>query len=238
MNLWKFLFGEDKREPRLKKANASSTAKKDVSAPLQPKRKLEIKPETQRLRFAKKGEQPKPPRSSSTAADIPSKKNVPAPPGQTTTPTRKTPPKPPTQPSITPEELILYGRIEKRMKEVIREIEDLVFYHLSGVLIFDKKRQRVVANYVREDLDLKKLRPIIAQLFDLLEHSSGLRVRELAIFHFGHYCLGISFNDDFAIFVMMDAEKINKGIALSIIRPRILKLLDEITMWKNNLKTK
>ena len=79
-------------------------------------------------------------------------------------------------------------------------------------------------------MDLSKLHHVIAKFFRLVEGKSGLEVKNFAIFHFGHYRIGLMFNPRYAIFILMDARKINEGLALAYIRPRIVQLLQKITM--------
>ena len=247
MNLWKFIFGKDK--PKQKSVNKTPFQRKDtfmtssgISGNSSQKRKIPLHRDTPRMKFEKKQRPPlhKKEQKFPEKKEFSPKKTV----AQTPSNTPKQEP-PLTQNKITassspqvsstpaasgPATTEIHPEMNKILLDTVKTIESGIFTSLSDVMIYDKIQNKIVAHYKHDELDLSKLQDVIAKFFKLVEGKSGLEVKNFAIFHFGHYRLGLMFNPRYAIFVLMNADKINEGLALAYIRPRIIQLLQKITM--------
>ena len=239
MNLWKFLFGDDtsRRRPLNKsrypkKDNTNSSSGNSVQ-----KRKLSINKDSSRIKFEKKEDTSLDKKAQSTLEKKQGTRseNIKQ---QEITEQKEQQDKKFNSASAS----IIQGEhnnkaiteirpeMDKLLLETVKIIEGGIFTTLSDVMIYDKKENKIVAHYTHDELDLSRLHDVMGKFFKLIEGGSGLEVKNFAIFHFGHYRLGLMFNPLYAVFILMDAVKINEGLALAYIRPRIIQLLQKISM--------
>jgi len=118
--------------------------------------------------------------------------------------------------------------INKILEENINKIE-AIGTELENVTILERPSDKIIATYGKDKERGMELAHIFYGVLKTIPHHYGITPQHFAIFHIGKYRLGLIFNDKYLISVLMDTEKVNQGMALSIVRPRILQLLMQIS---------
>ncbi|NPA43136.1 MAG: hypothetical protein GXO27_03800 [Chlorobi bacterium] len=245
MKVWKLLFGDPKSQDVSRKNGKATSASLKNGGVKKPavRKKIELKKE-QSLNFNKKkapapssGSLRKPGISSNapfktTSSTLSAGKNQNQKNATPTNPiTSKKSPSPISRPPIDPRHKAI---VEVRMNSLVKEIEKLIHHPISAMLLYDLKTQQILSHITRIPLfqNMKYHNAKIKGLIKLLKDNPHIRVSDFALFHFGPYALDISFGSQYAVFVFLEADYINKGTALTIIHPRVREFLNHLDKLK------